>query len=86
MTAQQMWKEYAAACGAGEAYDAWAFGADADALAALVLGMLAVVKAAKHLGAAQGTRAYTELPLAISIIALFATVAIVGLGAWSILY
>lgn len=37
MTAQQMWKEYAAACGAGEAYDAWAFGADADALAALVL-------------------------------------------------
>ena len=37
LTAQQMWKEYAAACGAGEAYDAWAFGADADALAALVL-------------------------------------------------
>lgn len=37
MTAQQMWKEYAAACGAREAYDAWAFGADADALAALVL-------------------------------------------------
>ena len=36
LTAQQMWKEYAAACGAGEAYDAWAFGADADALAALV--------------------------------------------------
>ena len=60
--------------------------APAAALAALVLGMLAVVKAAKHLGAAQGTRAYTELPLAISIIALFATVAIVGLGAWSILY
>ena len=38
MTAQQMWKEIRpAACGAGEAYDAWAFGADADALAALVL-------------------------------------------------
>ena len=34
MTARQMWKEYAAACGAGEAYDAWAFGPDADALAA----------------------------------------------------
>ena len=37
MTAQQMWRQYAAACGAGEAYDAWAFGPDADALAALVL-------------------------------------------------
>ena len=37
MTAQQMWRQYAAACGAGEAYDAWALGPDADALAALVL-------------------------------------------------
>ena len=54
--------------------------------AALVLGVLAVIKAAKHLGTAQGTRAYTELPLAVSIIALFATVAMVGLGAWSILH
>ena len=48
--------------------------------------ILAVIKAAKHLGTAQGTRAYTELPLAVSIIALFATVAMVGLGAWSILH
>ena len=60
--------------------------APAAALAALVLGVLAVVKAAKHLGAAQGTRAYTELPLAVSIIALFATVAMVGFGAWGILH
>lgn len=60
--------------------------APAAALAALVLGVLAVIKAAKHLGTAQGTRAYTELPLAVSIIALFATVAMVGLGAWSILH
>lgn len=37
MTAQQMWRQYAAACGAGQEYDAWAFGPDADALAALVL-------------------------------------------------
>ena len=60
--------------------------APAAVLAALVLGVLAVIKAAKHLGTAQGTRAYTELPLAVSIIALFATVAMVGLGAWSILH
>lgn len=60
--------------------------APAAALAALVLGVLAVVKAAKHLGAAQGTRAYTELPLAVSIIALFATAAMVGFGAWGILH
>jgi len=58
----------------------------AAALAALVLGVLAVVKAARHLASAQGTRAYTELPLAVSIIALFGTVAMVGLGAWSILH
>ena len=56
------------------------------ALAALVLGVLAVVKAARHLASAQGTRAYTELPLAVSIIALFGTVAMVGFGAWSILH
>ena len=37
MAAQQMWRQYAAACGAGQEYDAWAFGPDADALAALVL-------------------------------------------------
>ena len=54
--------------------------------AALVLGVLAVVKAARHLASAQGTRAYTELPLAVSIIALFGTVAMVGFGAWSILH
>ena len=55
-------------------------------LAALVLGVLAVVKAARHLASAQGTRAYTELPLAVSIIALFGTVAMVGFGAWIILH
>ena len=60
--------------------------APAAALAALVLGVLAVVKAARHLASAQGTRAYTELPLAVSIIALFGTVAMVGFGAWSILH
>ena len=60
--------------------------APAAALAALVLGVLAVVKAARHLVSAQGTRAYTELPLAVSIIALFGTVAMVGFGAWSILH
>ena len=60
--------------------------APAAALAALVLGVLAVVKAARHLASAQGTRPYTELPLAVSIIALFGTVAMVGFGAWSILH
>lgn len=60
--------------------------APAAALAALVLGVLAVVKAARHLASAQGTCAYTELPLAVSIIALFGTVAMVGFGAWSILH
>ena len=60
--------------------------APAAALAALVLGVLAVVKAASHLASAQGTRAYAELPLAVSIIALFGTVAMVGFGAWSILH
>lgn len=60
--------------------------APAAALAALVLGVLAVVKAARRLASAQGTRAYTELPLAVSIIALFGTVAMVGFGAWSILH
>lgn len=60
--------------------------APAAALAALVLGVLAVVKAARHLASAQSTRAYTELPLAVSIIALFGTVAMVGFGAWSILH
>ena len=60
--------------------------APAAALAALVLGVLAVVKAARHLASEQGTRAYTELPLAVSIIALFGTVAMVGFGAWSILH
>ena len=60
--------------------------APAAALAALVLGVLAVVKAARHLASAQGTRAYTELPLAVSTIALFGTVAMVGFGAWSILH
>lgn len=60
--------------------------APAAALAALVLGVLAVVKAARHLASAQGTRAYTELPLAVSIIALFGTVAMVGFGAWIILH
>lgn len=60
--------------------------APAAALAALVLGVLAVVKAARHLASAQGTRTYTELPLAVSIIALFGTVAMVGFGAWSILH
>ena len=60
--------------------------APAAALAALVLGVLAVVKAARPLASAQGTRAYTELPLAVSIIALFGTVAMVGFGAWSILH
>ena len=36
--------------------------APAAALAALVLGVLAVVKAARHLASAQGTRAYTAAP------------------------
>lgn len=57
----------------------------AAAVAALVLGILAVVKAARHLGRGGGTRAYNEVPFAVSIIALFATLACLGLAVWSIL-
>lgn len=57
----------------------------AGALAALVLGVLAVVKAARHLGRGGGTRAYNEVPFAVSVVALFATVACFGLALWSIL-
>ncbi len=57
----------------------------AGAVAALVLGILAVVKAARHFARGGGTRAYNEVPFAVSIIALFATLACLGLAIWSIL-
>lgn len=37
MTAEQLWKEFSAACEIKATYDAWAFGGDADGLARLVL-------------------------------------------------
>lgn len=50
MTAQQLWERFQAACPAarGSGYEAWAFGADEDALAALVITGQKTATASAH--------------------------------------